>query len=296
MRSALVLALLAVPLLAGCAETPSPPDVMATFYPLGFLAERMVNGTLRVELMVPAGIEPHDWEPTPTDVTRAAGAKMFLAQGAGFEPWLDGILASLGEQRPPLAYMTSNLALREGADEDGATRPDPHTWLDPALFAEQATLAEDALAAAFPASASEIATSAAALRAELAALDADFASGLSSCETRTIIANHDAYGYLAARHGFDVVAISGLSPEAEPSPEDLARAIDAAREHNATIIFFEELVTPAVAEVVAREVGAQTRVLSPVEGLTSEQRAAGEDYLTLMRANLASLREAMRCT
>ena len=308
----LALALL-TPLLAGCA-TPDEgaPDVVATFYPLAFAAQRLAGPDVTVATLVPTGVEPHDWEPTPGDLQRAAGAKLLVAQGAGFEPWLDTVRDALGDRTPPIVYATAGLQLvpgeheEEGAHEgegegeeahaeEGEEPLDPHAWLDPVLFAQEVANVEAALVAAFPTDAEGIHARAAQLKAELDALHREYEEGLAECGTRVVIANHDAYGYLERRYGFEVVSVSGLSPEAEPSPEDLARAIEAAREHNVTIVFFEELVSPRVAQVIAEEVGAQTRVLSPIEGLTPAQREAGEDYLTLSRANLANLKEAMRC-
>lgn len=283
MRSILVVGLLA---LAGCA-TPDAPgaDVVATFYPLHFLASRIAGTDVTTATLVPPGVEPHDWEPAPGDAVRVAEAKLVLAQGAGLEPWLDGLLRNAGAAGTVVS-TTQNVTLRG---------EDPHTWLDPVLFAQQARAVEDALAARFPEHADAFRARGEALRGDLDALHAEFEAGLASCEVRVIVANHEAYEYMAARYGFEVVAISGLSPEAEPSPEALSRAIEAAREHNVTVIFFEDLVSPRVVEVVAEEVGATTRVLSPIEGLTDEARAEGADYLTLMRENLAGLREAMRC-
>lgn len=301
----LVLALV-VPALAGCTQSEPAPDVMATFYPLAFLAERIGGPNLTVGTLVPPGVEPHDWEPSSADFDRLGRSNLLLAQGAGFEPWLDGIQASLGDRAPPTTFTTEGLPLVEGGEahegevevaghegEEGAV--DPHTWLDPVLFAQQARAVADAMAVAFPAEADGIRARAASLEADLEQLHREYEASLATCETRVIIANHDAFGYPARRYGFEVVAISGLSPEAEPSPQDLSSAIEAAREHNVTIIFFEDLVSPRVAQIVADEVGATTRVLSPVEGLTDASRAAGEDYATLMRQNLRNLEEAMRC-
>lgn len=284
MRAPIVLATL---LLAGCAGAPpEAPDVLATFYPLAFVAERLAGENVTVGTLVPSGVEPHDWEPAPADVGRLAGARVVLAQGAGFEPWLDGLVANLDEPRPAVVETTAAVDLARG--EEGV---DPHTWLSPALLAQQAAAAESAMAAAWPEHADAVHARGAALQAELAALDAELDAGLASCGVRVIIANHDAYGYLARERNFTVVALSGLSPEAEPDPDTLAQAIDIAREHNITVVFFEELVSPRVAEVVAQEVGATTRVLSP-----AESRPESGDYVTLMRENLVGLREAMRCT
>lgn len=294
-------ALVAALLLAGCATTAAPDaDVLATFYPLAYAAERLAGDNLTAGTLVPGGVEPHDWEPAPADVARLGAARLVLTQGGGFEPWLDGLVAGLGEQKPRIVTTTSTIALSadehaegetEGGAHEGEEELDPHTWLAPHLYERQVQVVESALASEWPEHAEAISARGAALRAELSALAIEYESGLETCEARVVIANHDAYGYLSREYDFEVVALSGLSPEAEPDPATLAAAIDVAREHNLTIIFFEELVSPRVAQIVAEEVGAQTRVLSPIES-----RPASGDHLTLARENLANLREAMRCT
>ena len=291
-------------LLSGCAGAPDPSEdaeVVASFYPLAWLTQRIAGDNITVATLVPPGIEPHDWEPVAQDVARVADATLIVTQGAGFEPWLDGILANLGDKAPRVIDSTAGVALVEGeeehegeeaaGEEEGGPHYDPHTWLDPTLFAQQAATIEAALVEAFPAEAATIRANAAKAASDLDALHAEYEAGLAACEVRIVVANHDAYSYLASRYNFRVVALSGLSPEAEPSPDALADAIEVAREHNITIIFFEELVSPRVAEVVADEVGAQTRVLSPIESAPQDG-----DYLSLMRANLLGVREAMRCT
>lgn len=297
MRAAL-LVIVAV-LAAGCAAPSAPAaDALATFYPLAWATARIAGENVTVGTLVPAGVEPHDWEASARDVTRLAGAKVVLAQGAGFEPWLGGLIANLGDKAPRVVDTTAGFEFDEEDTHDDGDHEgvDPHTWLDPVQFAQQVVAIEDALATAFPEEAAGIRARSEALRGELATLASEFEAGLATCGTRVIVANHDAYGHLAHRYDFEVVAISGLSPEAEPSPQDLSRAIEAAREHNITIVFFEELVSPRVAEIVASEVGARTRVLSPIEGVSEADAAAGKDYLSLMRENLLGLREAMRCT
>lgn len=288
-RAALLAPLLLI--VAGCTGAPGEAtDVLATFYPLAFVADRLLGEELSGAALVPPGIEPHDWEPSATDIARLDASRVLLTQGAGFEPWLDGLLANLGNGAPRVVVTTSALTLAPRSEQsEGAF--DPHTWLAPSLLATQAGTAAEALAIEYPTQAEAILQRDAALRAELLALHADYEEGLAACEARIIIANHDAYGYLAREYDFEVVALSGLSPEAEPDPATIAAAVDVAREHNITIVFFEELVSPRVAEVVANEVGAQTRVLSPIESAPDDG-----DVLTLMRENLVELREAMRCT
>lgn len=244
MRASLA-AVLLLSALAGCTSPSSEdPDVVATFYPLTFATERIAGDDLRVGTLVPAGVEPHDWEPIPSDVAQLAGATVLVQQGAGFEPWLDGLVANLGPDAPRVVDSTEglDLATSEDPEEPGL---DPHTWLDPRLYSRQTERILTALGEEFPAHADAMRERAATLREELSTLDGEMETGLATCEIDIIIANHDAYGYLARRYGFEVEAISGLSPEAEPSPQDLDRVIQVAREHNISIIYLRGAREPS---------------------------------------------------
>ncbi len=172
---------------------------------------------------------------------------------------------------------------------------DPHTWLDPVAFASQTRVIKDALATRYPEHAATFESNLEALLVDLDAVDQAYARGLALCETRVIVTSHDAFAHLAARYGFDVLAIAGLSPEAEPDARTVARVAEAARAHDVRIVFFEDLVDPRVADVLADEIGAETRLLSPIEGLSPSAQARGADYVSVMGENLANLREAMRC-
>lgn len=303
-RAPTLLALaLALPLLAGCTtpgEAARAPDVAASFYPLGYLAERVAGGDLGVATLVPSGTEPHEWEPTPREVERTLKARVFVYNGAGFEPWAEALVQDLRASGRVVVEATQGLALREGGpeeDEDHAGGParDPHAWLDPVLAKAMAANIAGAIVRADAANSTAHGERAAALRADLDALDARYRGGLEDCANRNILTTHAAFGYLAARYGFAQHSISGLSPEAEPSPAKIQEAVELARRLNITHIFFETLVSPRVAETIAREAGAQTLVLNPIEGLTPEERGEGKDYLDLAAQNLANLRLAMGC-
>ena len=134
-----------------------------------------------------------------------------------------------------------------------------------------------------------------ALVADLDKLDREYRQGLSDCKRHEIVTSHAAFGYLAARYGLEQVSITGLSPEAEPTPQQLEHVIQIVRQTHATTVFFETLLSPRLADTVAREVGARTAVLDPIEGLTSAEQKRGDIYLTLMRRNLATLRKALAC-
>jgi zinc transport system substrate-binding protein len=172
---------------------------------------------------------------------------------------------------------------------------DPHVWVDPVLAESIVKLIREAFKAADPADAASFDANADAYLAELQALDVDYRSGLSQCASRQVVASHDALGYLAKEYGLDIVPIAGLSPDEEPSPARMASIAKLAKDAEAKYIFVEELVSPKLAQTIADEVGAGTLVFNPAEGLTPEELAAGKDYISVSRENLANLRLALSC-
>ncbi len=172
--------------------------------------------------------------------------------------------------------------------------PDPHVWLDPLRFADLADAVADRLATLDPTHAADYRTGAARLRDELTALDQEYTEGLADCQRREIVVSHAAFGYLAHRYDLRQVAVTGLSPEAEPTPGRLAEVITQAKAHGATTIFFETPGQPGGGGASSpREVGAESAVLDPIEGLAPD---CDDDYFALMRANLAALRSALECS
>jgi zinc transport system substrate-binding protein len=184
------------------------------------------------------------------------------------------------------------LATSAGETKDSTHGMDPHVWLDPVRFAMIADALGARLGRADPAHAADYTARAAALHTELDALDAEYAARLKTCPRREIVTSHSAFNYLAHRYGLTQVGITGISPEAEPAPRRLAAVAAEAKRTGTTTIFFETLVSPKVAETLAREVGAKTAVLDPLEGLTEP----GADYFSVMRSNLAALTTALGCT
>jgi zinc transport system substrate-binding protein len=258
-------------------------SVVTSFYPLAFAAERIGGDAVTVTNLTPPGVEPHDLELTPEDLEAIGTADVVVYLGGGFQPAVD------------VAEGEDLLASSEAAHEEGSAL-DPHLWLDPGLFGEVVAGMADAMAAQDPSQAERFAAAAADLDEELSALDARFRTELADCSTRVMVTNHAAFGYLAAAYGLRQESISGISPEAEPDPRRLAELADLVAEEGVTTVFTEELVSPAVAETLAEEAGVATATLNPLEGLTDEQIAAGEDYLSVMRANLETLRDGLGCS
>jgi zinc transport system substrate-binding protein len=260
-------------------------EVVAAFYPLAFAAERVGGDSVDVTNLTPPGTEPHDVELSARDVERVRDADVVLSLGAGFMPALEDAVADAdGEAIDLLA----GFELREGAENEDAEGEelDPHVWLDPVRFRRLVTRIGATL---------ERPEAAAALAARLTSLDGEFRRGLASCARREIVTSHAAFGYLADRYRLEQIPITGISPEAEPTARDLEDIVDEVREHGATTIFFETLVSPRLARTVAREVGADTDVLNPLEGLTEDESERGENYFSVMRSNLATLRKALDC-
>ena len=292
MRRLLFVAALVLSLaLTGCGDLrparTGPPVVVASFYPLQFVGAR-VSGAAVTSLTRP-GVEPHDLELRPRDVATAHDADV-LVYLRGFQPAVDDVADRLGTR----AVDVSPAASLDVASEEDAGSRDPHFWLDPTRLAAVAGLVADRLAATDPAGAAGYRQRATALEAELRSLDADFRAGLASCASRDLVTGHAAFGYLARRYDLVQRAVTGLSPDTEPSSGDLARITRFVRDNGVRTVYTESLVSPALARTVASSAGARTAVLDPLEGLADG--ATGSDYLTVMRANLATLRAGQGCT
>jgi zinc transport system substrate-binding protein len=280
-RTRTILTLLAVALIAagcavGSASNGSKTRVVASFYPLAYAAQQVGSNRVSVDNLTPVGAEPHDLEISPRQVADVQSADLVLLLGHGFQRQVE---AAAGRSKNVLRLL----------DTPGLHRfpdGDPHAWLDPVRY----ELIVERIGAALHRRAS-----ATKLVGRLRVLDRAYARGLAHCARRDLVTSHEAFGYLAQRYHLKQVGITGLTPEAEPSPGDLERVIATVRRTHATTVFFETLVSPRLAETVAREAGARTAVLDPIEGLTKDEQAKGEDYFTIMRANLAALRRALGC-
>ncbi|WP_433282826.1 metal ABC transporter substrate-binding protein [Micromonospora sp. CA-244673] len=283
----------------GGGSDPDRVDVVAAFYPLQFLAEKIGGDAVAVTSLAKPGAEPHDLELNPRQVGQVADAELIVYL-SGFQPAVDEAVEQNGGDRAfdvagvqPLLDAAAGGHQHEGeaGHEEESGGKDPHLWLDPTRLATAGDRLAERLGKADPGRAGDFTARAAALRAELTGLDADYTRGLATCQRREIVTSHTAFGYLADHYRLEQVGITGLSPDAEPAPQHLAEVAEEAREHGATTIFFETLVSPKIAETVAREVGARTAVLDPIEG-----RPADGDYLSAMRTNLQTLRTALDCS
>ncbi|MET9023194.1 metal ABC transporter substrate-binding protein [Actinopolymorpha sp. NPDC004070] len=295
-------------------------SVVTAFYPLQYAAERVAGDTADVVNLTKPGAEPHDLELSPRAVGTVSQADLVVYL-RGLQPAVDSAVKQeagdhgldvAGAARLTLPAPTAGESdhaehgghadhadhsnnVEGGEEADSvASGKDPHFWLDPLRLAAVGDALARRLAAVDPGHADGFRANAARLRADLTTLDREFRTGLKTCRTRDLVTSHAAFGYLAHRYGLTQFGITGLSPEQEPSPAELSSAATFARRHDVRTIYHETLVSPAVAKTVARETGAASAVLDPLEGLTSE--SAGKDYLDVMRANLATLRKGQVCS
>jgi zinc transport system substrate-binding protein len=269
-------------------------QVVASFYTLYDIAQNVGGQYVQVSNMTPAGSEPHDYEPSPQALVQAQSAKVFVYNGGTLEPWASKFL---GDYKHVAVKASNGIQLHAVSNATDATMPaqDPHFWLDPVLAQQIVYNIRDGLTTADPAHKDVYAHNADLYVARLKQLDADYKTGLASCQTHTIVTSHEAFGYLAQRYGLTAVAIAGVSPDTEPSAAKLAEISKLVKAQDLHYIFFESLVSPRLADTIAAETGAKTVVFDPLEGLTTSDQNQGKNYITVQHENLQNLRTALAC-
>jgi zinc transport system substrate-binding protein len=287
---------LLAPSLTGCGSDDGGDGVQvaAGFYALEYVAERIGGDHVEVTTLAQPGQEPHDAELTVAQTAEVLDADLVL-HALGFQPALDEVAQDADEDAvvEALDVLRTRDPAIGGAPPVTVLEGDPHFWLDPRALATVGEEVQDRLVEIDPAHAEDYRTRTAELVGDLVGIDGRFATGLDGCERRTVVTSHDAFGYLGYRYDLALESVAGLSPDAEPSPRHLADLADLVSEEGVTTVFTERLVGPELAETLSRELGLETAVLDPVEGLSDE--TADDDYLTLMDANLEALQEANGC-
>lgn len=307
-----MLRILSMALLAACAgsasaraeETPRPV-VIATLFPILDFATEIAGGHVEIVPLLPPGAEAHTYAPTPRDMMRLSRARLFLYLSSDLETWVPGFVADapaslLVRAVMPESEAGSPLDAVAGPDDDdghGHLGRDPHIWLDPLRAQAMAARIADALSEADPGHAADYRTHATALQARIMELHVEIERGLADCKTRTLICGgHFAFGHFAERYGLQHLSpYAGFSPNAQPSPRALAELVRTMRELGTTAIFYEEILDPKLARVLAAEVGAQLIPLHSLHNRTPDDVASGATYFSLMRRNLENIRRGLGC-
>jgi zinc transport system substrate-binding protein len=278
-------------------------SVVTTIYPMQDFVEHIAGDKAEVINLVPAGTEPHDFELSAKDMTLLEQADLFVYNGAGMEHFVDKTLASLSNRNLMVVEAAENVTLLEAGEQQAAEEQndgnheeeqyDPHTWLsiDNAIVELEAV--KDAFCKLDADNEDYYTANFEAYRQELLDLKAEYEQELSGFSKNKIVVAHEAFGYLCQEYGLEQIAVEGLTSDSEPDAARMREIVDLCREYDIQVIFFEELVSPKVANTIAEEIGAATKVLNPIEGRTASQEEEGVDYVTLMRQNLAALKEAL---
>jgi zinc transport system substrate-binding protein len=267
-------------------KSASKLNIVASFYPIFEFVKQVGGDRVAVTSLIPVGIEPHDFEPTIQQIQNAESADIVFFNGLGFESsWINKI-------------NNDNLvdtSLGANITETGNTI-NPHIWLDPILVKNQVKNIEDALIKLDPANKEYYENNAINFTKELDSLDAFIKSTLQTCDKKDFIAFHDAFSYFANRYGLKQHSIQGVSPEGEVLPQRIQEIVELAKNLGINVVYSEELVDPRFAEVIAQEIpNGRVLILSPIEGIDSEEQAAGIGYLDKMRENIANLKIGLKC-
>lgn len=263
-------------------------NVVTSFYPLYDFTKQIGGNYVNVINLVPAGVEPHDWSPKSRDIKNMSGAEVFVYQGAGFEGWVKDFLGSLSSKSTVGVVEASKGANLITTDEK-KEEFDPHAWLSPLNAQIMANNIKTALIAADPAHKDAFEQNYQAYVAKLTDLDARYKQELTKTTKKEIAVSHHAFAYLCRDYGLTQMSIMGLSPDAEPTAQDLKQINAFIKDHQLKYIFFEELVSDKLAKTLAKDAKVDTLVLNPLEGLTEAQIDAGENYISIMDKNLKNL-------
>jgi zinc transport system substrate-binding protein len=276
--------------------------VVASFYPLYEFASRVVGDRAEVSSLVPAGVEPHDWEPTAEDISRGHEADVLVINGAGFERWAEGMEAKVVANTSEGIEFNYEEGKEVGDDDHGhgyATGGggvNPHIWLDPILAKHQTDKIRNVMASSDPANADYYNQNADRFTAELDTLDAFIRSELADCDKSDFIAFHDAFTHFSERYDLRQHSIHSASPEGEILPQTIQQIIELANEFDINIIYSEDLIDSRLADTIANEIpDGKVLVLSPIEGIGNEEQAAGIGYIDKMKQNIANLKEGLEC-
>ena len=277
--------------------------IYTSIYPLYDFAKKVGGDKVDVTNLVPAGTEPHDWEISTNDIVNLEKANMLIYNGAGIENWTDKVINTLDNKDIVYVKTSEGLDIHKVAEEDSHSHEedrqnhrsyDPHTWLSIKNAKKEMGNIKNALVKYDSENADYYEENYETYAKKFDELDKKYSDTLGSIEDKTIIVAHEAFGYLCEEYDIEQVGIEGLTPDSEPDPARMSQIIKFAKENNVKTIFFEELVSPKVAQTIANEIKAKTAVLNPLEGLTEEQINNDEDYFTIMEQNLEALYESMK--
>jgi zinc transport system substrate-binding protein len=275
-------------------------EIVATLFPVFDFVKAVGQEKVNVSLLLPAGVEPHAFEPKPTDVIRVNKADIFIYTGKYMEPWVEDILKGAFNKNLAVVDMSRDIELLDEEDDDshhdhGAK--DPHIWLDLGNAQVMVNAIANVLIEKDPRNKDFYSSNAKEYNAKLAGLDLRFRDTFSRCKYKTIIyGGHFAFGYFAKRYHLEHVSpYPGFSPNAEPTPRAIGELINKLKKSGIKYIYYEELLDPKVARTIAKETGANLEMLHGAHNLSKDELIKGLTFLDIMEDNLRKLKTGLVC-
>ena len=262
--------------------------VVSSFFPIGEFVKKIGGNLIESSLLIPNGIEPHDFEPTINQIQSVNSADVLFYNGLGIESWIDKI--SIPHK------IQASAGLNVSYYDKSNKTIDPHVWLDPEFAKKEVENIRDGLIAIDPNNRDKYLSNAKNFSDQLGSLDRAIRTDLQSCKKKDFISFHNSFSYFAKRYGLNQHSISNAGPEAEITPKRLVEIIDTAKNLQLHVIYSEELIDPRYASAVAQEIpDAKVLVLSPIEGLSKNDQASGIGYIDKMHENIKNLMEGLEC-
>jgi zinc transport system substrate-binding protein len=294
--------------------------VYTTIYPLEDFTKKIGGSYVEVKSIYPPNVDAHSFEPSTKDMIALANSDLFIYTGVGIEGFAEKATEALEKEDVQVLKAADGIDLIESTDdhhhvdEEGHSDEnegehtesenhegeehnhgdvDPHVWLDPVHSIALANNIKNSLSKLIPEHAADFETNFKQLKSELEKLDQEFKTTIESSKTKNLLVSHDAYGYWENRYGIETIAISGLSPTQEPTQKELQAIIEESTEHNIHYVIFEQNVSPKIAKIIQEEIGAKSLSLHNLEAVTEENIKQKDDYFSIMRRNLETIKTVL---
>lgn len=266
--------------------------VFTTFYPMYFITKEIAKDKAEIINMIPAGVEPHNWEPTLKSMAELQDSDMLVYNGANMERWVEKVIKNIDTKKTKVVEASRGIELIKGESHHQEDY-DPHVWVSPVNLKKQAQNVLNAFIEKDGANKDYYEANYKDLSIRLDKLHKDIEDASKSFNKKIIVTSHEAFGYFAREYGITQIPIRGISPEQEPSPAKLAEIVKICRANNIKYVFVEKFISPKFSNTIANEINGEVLTLNAAHGLTEEELKAGQDYITIMYDNLESLQKAL---
>jgi len=271
-------------------EVKMKPKVAVTTFALYDIVKHVADDSVKIVNILPFGIDPHDYEPTPKLMANIEKSALVIYSGAGLEPWTHGF-----SFKNRVLNVSNYVQLREFTSAHKHELIDPHYWLNFSNMKKATKKITAELIELFPQNEKLYKKNMNVYLQMLQKLDDKYTQTLKSCSLDTIITNHNAFGYLGDKYNFKVASVKGISPDAQTNAKTIIHLIKKIQEHNVSTIFFESFASDKAIKNIAKQTKAEVDVLEPLGNITADEAKRHVTYKIMMQENLAKLSKALMC-